>query len=258
MRAPTHVIGDVHGHKDALLRLLSGAGLITDGHWSGGKAWLLLMGDLFNRGPDGLGVLELIMTLQVEAAEAGGWVETLVGNHDVLLLAAHRFGDQRGRSKLFKEYWHGAGGILSDLEGLTPEHVAWLSTRPALLLSEDDKPILYLHADAMLYETLGKRVNAVNQNLTAILQGDDWNAWNALLEAFSEHEAFWQPGGKAKARRLLKQYGGTRLVHAHTPVSKLTRRPDRTVTAPLHYLGGLCTDIDPALYRGGPGFVYRP
>lgn len=258
MRTPTHVIGDVHGHKDVLLRLLECAGLTENGHWSGGDAWLLLMGDLFNRGPDGLAVLELVMSLQVEAASAGGWVETLIGNHDVLLLAAHRFGQEGKRGTLFKDYWRGAGGVPSDLEGVNAEHAAWLSTRPALLLSEGPKPILYLHADAMFYESLGKSVTAVNQNLMAILQRDDWSAWNALLEAFSEHEAFWRPGGKRKAKRLLKLYGGTRIVHAHTPISKLTRRPDNTVTAPFHYQDGLCTDVDHALYRGGPGFVYRP
>ncbi len=253
---PTHVIGDIHGQRGALLDLLGRAGLFQDGAWTGGQAWLLFMGDLFNRGPDGLGVLELIMDLQVQAAAAGGWAETLLGNHDMLILAAHRFGNQEGMP--FKDYWRSAGGIPSDLRGLNAEHISWLITRPALLLEETRKPILYLHADAMFYEGLGSSVEEANQNLNRVLREDDASAWHALLEAFSEHETFWQPGGRKRAKRLLKRYGGRRLVHAHTPVSKLTGRPDSSVTAPLTYLRGLCTDVDHALYRGGPGFVFRP
>lgn len=258
MKTPTHVIGDVHGHKDGLTRLLEGAGLLTGGHWSGDEAWLLLLGDLFNRGPDGVGTVELVMNLQREAAAAGGWVEALSGNHDVLVLGAHHFGEQGKRGTTFMDYWRGSGGVPADLAGLTPEHIAWLSTRPALLLGEGPQPILYLHADAMFYETLGRDVLEVNQAFRSILQGRDRGAWNALLEVFSEHEAFWRSGGKAKARRLLSRFGGVRLVHGHTPISKLTRQPDATVRAPLVYAGGLCTDVDHALYRGGPGFIYQP
>lgn len=96
--APTHVVGDLHGHLEVLKRLLRDAGLLSDGGrcdngWCGVGARLLFLGDFFNRGPDGLGCLELFMQLQREATAAGGWVEALVGNHDLLLLAAHRFGE---------------------------------------------------------------------------------------------------------------------------------------------------------------------
>lgn len=251
VNAPTHVIGDIHGYHDTLVRLLDNAGLARGGHWSGGEARLLFMGDIFNRGPDGIEVLELIMQLQCEAEKAGGWVETLVGNHDLLLLAALHFGES------FLDYWADSGGVSTDLAGVTPEQVTWLSTRPAmLLLGDEDKQVLYQHADATFYETLGKRVCDVNSALKEIMQGRDWGAWNALIEVFSEHEGFWQRGGKLKARRYLAQFGGVRLVHAHTPISKLTRQPDSSVLEPLTYADGLCTDVDHALYRGGPGFIY--
>lgn len=253
MKAPTHVIGDIHGYRDTLTHLLDYSGLVRAGHWSGGEARLLFMGDIFNRGPDGLGVLELIMRLQCEAERAGGWVDMLLGNHDLLLLAALHFGET------FLDYWSDNGGVTHDLAGITPEQVAWLSVRPAmLLLGEGNSQVLYQHADATFYETLGKRVEDVNSTLKGIMQGRNWGAWHALTEVFSEHEAFWQRGGKVKAKRFLGQFGGVRLVHAHTPISKLTRQPDSSVTGPLTYADGLCTDVDHALYRGGSGFIYQP
>ena len=48
----------------------------------------------FDRGPDGLRCLELVMRLQREAEAAGDRVEALIGNHDLLLLSAHHFGER--------------------------------------------------------------------------------------------------------------------------------------------------------------------
>jgi hypothetical protein len=251
------VIGDLHGQLRVLERLLAGAGLAQGGAWCGGRARLLFLGDLFDRGPDGLGCLELIMRLQQEAVAAGGWVELLVGNHDLLLLAAHHFGDapSGGPGGTFREDWRLNGGVDADLAGLGETQIGWLSARPALLCAGGT---LYLHGDTTLYENLGGSVEEVNAAFGALMAGRDLGLWDALLEAFSEHEAFFGEGGADRARRLLRRFGGDRLVHAHTPISKLTGQADATVSAPLHYAGGLCTDVDHGLYRGGPGFVYRP
>lgn len=236
---------------------MADAGLARGGAWCGGRARLLFLGDLFDRGPDGLGCLALIMRLQQGAVAAGGWLEVLVGNHDLLLLAAHHFGNapSGGPGGTFRGDWRFNGGVDADLAGLTAAQIAWLSTRPALLCAEGT---LYLHGDTTLYENLGESVAAVNAAFGALMAGRDADLWDALLEAFSEHEAFFGEGGAERAGRLLRRFGGNRLVHAHTPISKLTGQPDATVTAPLHYAGGLCTDVDHGLYRGGPGFVYRP
>jgi hypothetical protein len=240
-----------------LEQLLEGAGLARGGAWSGGRARLLFLGDLFDRGPDGLGCLELIMRLQQGAAAAGGWVEMLVGNHDLLLLAAYHFGDapSGGPGETFRGDWKLNGGVDPDLAGLTAAQIAWLSTRPALLCAEGT---LYLHGDTTLYENLGESVEAVNAAFGALMAGRDADLWDALLEAFSEHGAFFREDGADRARRLLRRFGGQRLVHAHTPISKLTGQADATVSAPLHYADGLCTDIDHGLYRGGPGSSTAP
>lgn len=78
-------IGDVHGSYEKLLKLLRGTDLVNDGlSWSGGRAHLVLVGDMIDRGPDDRQVLDLVRRLQTEAAAAGGRVHALLGNHEVM------------------------------------------------------------------------------------------------------------------------------------------------------------------------------
>jgi hypothetical protein len=76
-------VGDVHGDRDRLVRLLGAAGLVDRGaHWSGDKSLLVFTGDLIDKGPKGPEVLLLLRALRDEAAQAGGRVIVLMGNHE--------------------------------------------------------------------------------------------------------------------------------------------------------------------------------
>jgi len=81
------VVGDVHGAYDPLVVLLTELGLISEeGRWSGGRAHLVMLGDLVDRGPRSRDVMDLVMRLQGEAVEAGGRVHVVLGNHEVMNL----------------------------------------------------------------------------------------------------------------------------------------------------------------------------
>ncbi len=80
-------VGDVHGAYEAVVATFQQAGLIDDSlAWSGGKAHLVLTGDLLDRGPGSRQVMDLIMRLEREAQRAGGRVHQLLGNHEVMNL----------------------------------------------------------------------------------------------------------------------------------------------------------------------------
>jgi len=262
MVSAVHVIGDVHGELEKLRDLLRGAGLIRKDQdenetWCGGESTLWLMGDLVDHGPDGIGAVELVMQLQQQAARAGGRVEVLIGNHDMLLMAAHRFGTRPipGSEKTFLDYWQENGGQAADLERITPDHVLWLSSLPAMARDGDH---LLAHADALLYNDYGQSIEQVNQAITALLQSDDVTSWDRLLDEFSEHQAFVDARtGADSAEAFLRHFGGRQLVHGHTPITKMTGQPPEVVREPLFYAGGQCLDVDPGMYLGGPGFVYR-
>src|SRR6266852_2426979 len=78
-------IGDVHGDFDDFVSILQHAGLIdAQHHWTGGKATLVQVGDLLDRGPKPREVMDLLMSLEKEAAKAGGRVVGLLGNHEMM------------------------------------------------------------------------------------------------------------------------------------------------------------------------------
>jgi hypothetical protein len=81
------VVGDVHGAYTELLGVLGEAGLVDgEGHWSGGRDHLVMLGDLIDRGPQSREALDLVMRLQTEAQAAGGRVHMVLGNHEVMSL----------------------------------------------------------------------------------------------------------------------------------------------------------------------------
>lgn len=258
-----YVIGDVHGELEKLRDLLRGAELIRKDKgenetWCGRESTLWLMGDLVDHGPDGIGAVELVMRLQQQAAAAGGRVQVLLGNHDMLLLAAHRFGTRPipGSEKTCQDYWQENGGQETDLERITPDHVRWLSSLPAMAREGE---YLLAHADALLYTRYGRSIAQVNQTMTELLQSDDLTGWDRLLDEFSEHRAFVDATtGADLAGAFLRHFGGRRLVHGHTPITRITGQPPEAVREPLLYAGGHCLDVDPGMYLSGPGFVYRP
>jgi hypothetical protein len=78
-------VGDVHGAYDRFVEILRAANLIDDRQrWSGGRAHLVQLGDVVDRGPDSLKALDLLDGLQREAQRAGGAVHPLLGNHEVM------------------------------------------------------------------------------------------------------------------------------------------------------------------------------
>jgi hypothetical protein len=80
-------VGDVHGSLDGLVEILTASGLI-DGrrHWSGGRATLVQVGDLLDRGTGVRAVMDLLIRLQQESRAAGGQVICLLGDHEAMNL----------------------------------------------------------------------------------------------------------------------------------------------------------------------------
>ena len=108
-------IGDIHGALDGFAGILQAAGLIdATRHWSGGAAALVQTGDVFDRGDGVRGALDLLMQLEDEARRAGGRVEALLGNHEVMNLIGEfrdvspgtfaAFSDQRSADRQKRAY----------------------------------------------------------------------------------------------------------------------------------------------------------
>src|SRR6267142_6620237 len=78
-------IADVHGDFDDFVAILRRTGLIDkQNHWTAGKTTFVQTGDLLDRGPRPRDVMDLLMSLEKEASQAGGRVVSLLGNHEIM------------------------------------------------------------------------------------------------------------------------------------------------------------------------------
>jgi hypothetical protein len=244
-------VGDVHGCRDVLAALLRDAGLVDAGErWTGADARVWLVGDLTDRGPDGIGAIDLVRRLE---QESDGAVRCLLGNHEVLLLSVHRFGGEQTSipGESFHDLWRLNGGVEADLRGLTPGHVSWIASLPPLALEGET---LLVHADTPAYLALGRSIDAVARATRAVLAAGSVAEIDDLLAVVSDRMRLDDP---TAVRALLDAYGGARIVHGHTPIASLLGVDPRSVTEALVYGDGLVTNVDHCLFAGGPGFVTR-
>jgi hypothetical protein len=235
-----YAISDIHGHLDDLRAALQREGLIdADGSWSGGTSRLLILGDLLDRGPDGVGVVQFVRQLQEQAPEQ---VEVLLGNHEILTLAVWLFGEDD-----FTMAWRRNGGVATDQSGLTADDIAWMRSLPAMTRVGDD---LLMHSDSTAYVEWGRSVDEVNQTVHRLLHSEDSDTFREVWRALTQRRRFVGPGGAERAQAMLERFGGSRLVHGHSIVATL-RGPTPGHGA-LTYANGLALAIDGGRYDGGP------
>lgn len=146
---PVVAIGDIHGDYDDFVTILGRAGLIDEqNHWKGGKATFVQTGDLLDRGPKPREVMDLMMALEKEAAQAGGRVVSLLGNHEAMNMmgdlryvtpanfASYADGQSEQRQKAaYEEYvkWrNGHASLLAELaQPMELTETEWMARHPA-------------------------------------------------------------------------------------------------------------------------------
>ncbi|CAM3783886.1 metallophosphoesterase [Kibdelosporangium persicum] len=253
----TYVIGDVHGHRAELAAALRAKGLVDEEtNWSGGETRLWFLGDFVDRGPDGIGVIDLVMRLCEQAPESGGMVDSLLGNHEILMLGMHRFGDTDVPSdfgpRSFARSWEINGGQPADQEGLTPGHLEWLTSRPVLALVADH---LLMHSDTIEYLQWGETVDQINEAVRELLASDDLGEWWECWRRMTTRYSFRGPQGTEVAEQFLDILGGRQIVHGHSVIADQLGILPAQVEAPYEYAGGKVLGIDGGLFVGGPCLI---
>jgi len=243
----TYVISDVHGHLEDLRAVLAKGGLIDDhGSWTGADDELWMLGDLVDRGPDGIGVIRLMHSLQEQAPDR---VHVLLGNHEALMVGYHLFPDSR-----FAEVWLVNGGRQEDQDALTDDEVAWLRGLPPMALTDDH---VLMHSDTTGYLGWGSSVEEVNATIADLLGGDDAQRHFDVFAALTDRYDFARRDGADAARKMLSTFGGRRLVHGHSIIGSLIDVPSAEVDGPITYADELVVAIDGGRYDGGPLLLVR-
>jgi hypothetical protein len=265
---PLYVVGDVHGYLDELVAALREKGLIDiDGSWAAGTSRLWFLGDFTDRGPDGIGVIDLVMRLSAEAAAAGGYCKALMGNHELLLLGAKRFGDTPVNSgagtATFQAAWLLNGGQKTDMERLQDHHLQWMARLDAMEMADGH---LLVHSDTTAYLDYGDSIEAVNDTVRETLTRNDADECWDVFRKFTKRFAFRDDGGAQAVRSLLDMYGGSRIVHGHSPIPYLLGEvgpeegedsPNPVVDKPHVYADGLAIAMDGGVTMAGKLLVQQ-
>lgn len=153
-----NAVGDLHGDLTVTIRLLTAAGLISSStpfHWTGGTKVLVVLGDVIDKGMNGLAIIDLLSSIEPEARAAGGQVIVTLGNHEAEFLAD----PSDSKTLVFQTE------LMN--KGLDPERVAagetkygaWLTTRPLAAM-----------VDGWFFSHAGNTENRTLQQLTTKYQ----------------------------------------------------------------------------------------
>jgi len=247
------VMGDVHGDFEALRTILIAKKLIDEaGRWMGGKAHLVLMGDLIAGASGTKDIFDLVMSLERKAKTRGGRVHTLLGNADLITASGDFSRMSSGEIAGFMPPELSMSrrqrrGVLSDLFlGETP-YAEWMRSRPLVVKINDE---LFVHAgvdENMMGWTLDE-LNSTARDWIAYFQSrgpmpdlsTEWvvglkngrfahDVGPAFTRAFKVTDEMLKahfvkrPSGSPKrrvVRAVLEQFGVERMIVGHAPTPR--------------------------------------
>lgn len=229
-QAPPRIVavGDLHGDWAAWRAIATAAGLIdAKGRWTGGKTILVQTGDVPDRGPDTLKIIDDLMRLQKEARAAGGQVVAMVGNHESMMM-------------------------IGDLRYVDPGEYAAFATKK----SADVRRNVFDANQRALVEAYRRRDPSISQEAVR----EAWYKDNPLGKL--EHNAAWRPDGRI-GRWVVKNpavvlidgnlfvHGGISAGYATRPIAEINRNVAAALTATDDSLTAIISDPNgPLWYRG--------
>lgn len=219
------VMSDPHGNMDCVISLLQGNGIIDDKlNWSYGNNHLVIIGDIFDRGDDVTQIFWLVYKLENEAAQAGGVVSFLLGNHEPMVLA----NDLRYCTEKYKILADKLGVSYAQLYGKDTELGKWLATRNTIQIIGKD---LYVHAGLskdfydwnLSIPTVNEEISKVlfmekkerkaSSELNAFLYGNNGPIW---YRGLVRNEEKYHPISSDILKRIMKRYDVKRIIVGHT------------------------------------------
>lgn len=160
----TFVMSDPHGRLNLVVNLLQANGVIdSQMRWAYGDNQLVVIGDIFDRGYDVPQIYWLFYKLEAEAAECGGRVTVMLGNHEPMELA----GDMRYAKPKYKLLAEKLGFSYRHLFFPNTELGRWLGTRNAIQVIGRN---LFVHAGiSKEFYDRNLSIPVVNDTISSVL-----------------------------------------------------------------------------------------
>lgn len=225
------VMSDPHGNLDCVVSLLQGNGVIDKKyHWSFGRNKLVVVGDIFDRGNDVMQIYWLLYKLEEEAAEAGGSVDVMLGNHEPMVL----MNDLRYTRKKYTMLADMLGIKYPELFGRDSEMGRWISSRNTIIKVGD---CLFVHAglskqfydmnmtiptaNAEMAKGLYKRRKERKETspLVYFLHGSYGPIW---YRGMVKDDKKYSPLAADTLQMILDRYAVKRIIVGHTVFSDIT------------------------------------
>ena len=219
------VMSDPHGDLDCMVSLLRGNGVIDSSYrWSYGNNRLVVIGDVMDRGKDAIQILWLIYKLEHEAAQAGGSVDFLLGNHEPMVL----MNDLRYTKEKYKLLAERLCMEYPQLLSRSTELGYWLSTRNTMQvigrnlfvhagisgkLLERDLSIPTVNAQMSHGLYLNKAQRRAESPLTYFLFGSSGPIW---YRGMVLGEPKYNPITADTLQMVLRRYDVDRVIVGHT------------------------------------------
>jgi hypothetical protein len=228
------VLSDIEGNFKGLSLLLQKMGVVdATYHWQFGTNQLVVVGDLFDRGTQVTECLWLLYKLEREAAQAGGQVHVLLGNHETMNLT----GNYKYVRRKYRRNADSLGLPYTRWYGPDTELGRWLRHKNTV---EKIGSTLFVHGgispELAAYHLSLEEINARMRTLLDTPHREQLTGLDSLL-AHSQSSPDWYRGlarEQAPASfvtQLLAGYGATRLVIGHTPFEEITPLYDGRVVA---------------------------
>jgi predicted MPP superfamily phosphohydrolase len=217
-------LSDIHGQYKLTLTLLKNNGIIdASDNWIYGDGHLVIVGDIFDRGPQVTELLWFIFNLEKQAEQAGGKVHYLLGNHEYMVM----LNDLRYINKKYRQTERILRIPYSELYGNETILGRWLRSKSTIIKINDN---LFVHAGiSSEFIESGFDLDATNQKMRlSLTENETDKKWDSIYSKYYDsYGPIWYRGyfsnelNNKEINKLLKTIKVKHIVVGHTSQTQI-------------------------------------